>query len=229
MPRLLVHVEGQTEEDFVNDVLRDHLAAKGYHSVQARIVGNTRRRGGIRPWPLVRKGILDHLKEDRDCIATTMVDYYGLPPTDAAAGWPGRARSATLTTAESKAQCVEEAILDDIAREMGSRFDTSRFVPFVVMHEFEALLFSDCAAFCSAVYRPELEAALREIREQFGTPEDIDDSPQTAPSKRIMNLIPGYDKRFFGVIGTHQIGITGIRVECPHFHIWLSGLEAITR
>ena len=39
MDRLLIHVEGQTEEDFVNEVLRNHLVAKGYHSVDARIVG----------------------------------------------------------------------------------------------------------------------------------------------------------------------------------------------
>lgn len=57
MSRLLVHVEGRTEVDFVTTVLRHHLVSKGYHSVEARIVGNPRlrhRRGGIRPWPTVR-------------------------------------------------------------------------------------------------------------------------------------------------------------------------------
>ena len=44
MARLLIHVEGQTEEDFVNEVLRNHLMAQGYHSVAARIVGNARLR-----------------------------------------------------------------------------------------------------------------------------------------------------------------------------------------
>lgn len=58
MARLLVHLEGQTEETFVNEILRDYLLAKGYEVVSARIVGNARlrlRRGGIRPWPAVRK------------------------------------------------------------------------------------------------------------------------------------------------------------------------------
>ena len=82
MARLFIHVEGQTEETFVNEVLRNHLVARGYHSVEARIVGNARlrkRRGGIRPWSSVQKDILRHLKEDPHSIATTMVDYYALP------------------------------------------------------------------------------------------------------------------------------------------------------
>src|SRR5271165_3191219 len=99
MPRLLIHVEGQTEEAFVNEVLEEHLRARGYDSVAARIVGNARlrrRRGGIRPWPSVRKDIVNHLKEDPGCIATTMVDYYGLPQ-QGMGGWPGRARAAGLS------------------------------------------------------------------------------------------------------------------------------------
>src|ERR1035441_6298029 len=98
MARLLVHVEGQTEEDFVNELLRDYLLARGYDSVSARIVGNARlrnRRGGIRPWSSVRKNITNHLKEDPACIATTMVDYYGLPQEGAAA-WPGRTKATSL-------------------------------------------------------------------------------------------------------------------------------------
>jgi hypothetical protein len=88
MARLLIHVEGQTEEDFVNEVLRNHLVPKGYYSVEARIVGNARlreRRGGIRPWPSVKKDVVNHLQEDRTCFATTMIDYYGLP-----VAWPGK-------------------------------------------------------------------------------------------------------------------------------------------
>ena len=82
MSRLLLHVEGQTEETFVNDVLAPHLRDRGYDSVRARLVGNARRRdrrGGIRDWNAVRRDIANHLKEDTGSFATTMVDYYGLP------------------------------------------------------------------------------------------------------------------------------------------------------
>jgi len=228
MARLLIHVEGQTEEDFVNEVLRDHLIAVGYHAVDARIVGNARlrrRRGGIRPWPSVKRDITNHLKEDTDCIATTMVDYYGLPWVGDAA-WPGRQQAACLTP-DSKGPCVEEALLQDLAVEMGPGFDRRRFIPFVVMHEFEALLFSDCAAFSRAIGRPNLESKLRAIRDQFTTPEEINDSPETAPSKRVEALIPEYEKPLFGALAILEIGLGRIRNECAHFDGWLTALERV--
>lgn len=202
MARLLIHVEGQTEEDFVNEVLRSHLVSEGYHSVGARIVGNARlrqRRGGIRPWPSVRRDIINHLREDQDCVATTMVDYYGLPQT-APGEWPGRVRAKSLRGIEEKALCVQDAVLADLVTEMGNRLDSDRFVPFVVMHEFEGLLFSDCAAFSRSIGRGDLEVSLRAIRNDFTTPEEINDSPVTAPSKRVVALVPGYEKPLLGIL-----------------------------
>jgi Domain of unknown function (DUF4276) len=230
MARLLIHVEGQTEEDFVNEVLRDQLLAKGYDAVGARIVGNARLRrlrGGIRPWPSVRRDIISHLRGDPGCIATTMVDYYGLPQEGAVA-WPGRARATGLRPIE-RAPCVEEALLEDLAAEMGNRLQPNRFVPFVVMHEFEGLLFSDCAAFSTGIGRPDLEVGFQEIRDQFPTPEEINDSPLTAPSKRVEALVPGYQKPLLGALAALEIGLARIRAECPHFNAWLEKLESLVR
>jgi hypothetical protein len=92
MSRALIHVEGETEEAFVNEILAPHLRQKGYAKVSARLVGNARqrdRRGGIRAWTTARRDIMNHLREDPGCLATTMVDYYGLPKTGDRA-WPGR-------------------------------------------------------------------------------------------------------------------------------------------
>ncbi|HEY6350512.1 MAG TPA: DUF4276 family protein [Candidatus Angelobacter sp.] len=228
MPRLLTHVEGQTEEDFVNEILREHLLSTGYENVSARIVGNARlrrRRGGVRGWPSVKKDILNHLREDPHCIATTLVDYYGLPQIGPNA-WPGRATASGKQSAQ-KAPCVESALLDDILPEMGTRFNSARFAPFVVMHEFEGLLFSDCAAFSRGIGRPQLESEFAKIREQFTTPEDINDSPDTAPSKRIENLVPGYEKPLFGSLAALEIGLARIRLECAQFNAWLKKLESI--
>jgi len=228
MARLLVHVEGQTEEDFVNFVLRDYLLHCGYQSVSARIIGNARlrrRRGGIRPWLMVRKDIVNHLHEDPGCVATTMVDFYGLPQHGDRA-WPGRA-AAVGASGHQKASVVEEALRDDLAHEMGTDFDITRFLPFVVVHEFEGLLFIDCAAFARGICRPDLEPSFSQIREGFATPEDIDDSPVTAPSKRVEELVPGYEKPLFGALAILEIGLDPIRAECPHFDDWLDQLESL--
>lgn len=227
MARLLIHVEGETEETFVNEILRQHLRDVGYSSVSARIVGNARlrdRRGGIRAWSAVRNDILNHLREDPQCLSTTMVDYYALPPSGNRI-WPGRAEANHLSF-PMKAAAVENALLTDICNELGDSFNPRRFIPYVMMHEFEGLLFSDCARFGDGIGCPELAPKFQGIRDQFRTPEEINDSPITAPSKRVLSLVPGYQKPLFGTIAVLAIGLEAIRRECPHFRDWLERLEA---
>ena len=110
-----------------------------------------------------------------------------------------------------------------------SAVQPSRFVPFVLMHEFEGLLFSDCGAFNRSVLRPDLEPALHAIRNQFTTPEEINDSSETAPSRRVHDLIPGYQKPLFGTRAVLEIGLATIRAECPHFDSWLRTPESRVR
>ncbi len=226
MTRLLIHVEGETEEAFVNDVLASHLHACGYTKVSARLAGNARqrdRRGGIRAWSSMRKDILNHLKEDAGCISTTMVDFYALPQTGEKA-WPGRAAAAHLPFA-SKAASVEDAIQEDICNELGVGIVQSRFIPYVMMHEFEGLLFSDPTRLAEGIGIPDLSPQFQAIRNQFGTPEEINDSPLTAPSKRIIQLVPGYEKPLMGALAVLEIGLNTIRQECPLFRNWLERLE----
>ena len=222
MARLLIHVEGQTEEDFVNKVLAPYLHDLGYTSVSARLLGNARqriRRGGIRAWMSVRNDILNHLKQDEGVLATTMVDYYGLPET-----WPGRAEAPFQAFAD-RADTVERELLKDVSNEIGADFDKRRFVPYVVMHEFEGLLFSDPLRFGRGIARPNLSSEFQAIRDEFATPEEINDSPEGAPSKRIKKLISGYQKPVMGVLASQEIGVDAIRRECPLFAGWLSKLE----
>lgn len=226
MSRLLIHVEGETEETFVNEVLATHLYRHGYGAVGARLIGNSRlrhHRGGIRPWSSVRADIARHLREDATAIATTMVDYYGLPFTGEKA-WPGRDRAAGLPFSQ-KASTVEQALQSDLSAVMGTSFNSNRFIPFVIMHEFEGLLFSDCSAFSRGIHRPELQTDFQTIRNAFNTPEEINDSQSTAPSKRVLNLIPNYEKPILGTLAVLEIGLDTIRNECPHFNDWLTRLE----
>ena len=223
MSRILVHVEGQTEENFVNTVLAPHLYRVGYTNVSPRLLGNARQRaqrGGIRPWDAVRNDILNHLKGDQATLATTMVDYYGLPGT-----WPGRKRSRRLKSLSERAASVETDLLDDIANSLGSGFDRRRFIPYVVMHEFEGLLFSDPDRFAQGIGRPDLSPEFQAIRSEFQTPEEINDSPETAPSSRVQKLYSGYQKPLMGVLAAEEIGLGAIRKECPLFHKWIEELE----
>lgn len=231
--RLLVEVEGQTEEQFVKEALAPYLLRMGYERVDARILGNTRqrsRRGGIRNWQSANRDIIGHLSGDRGRIVTTMVDYYALPASGNDA-WPGRADAARLVNANSttRAETVEAALLADITQKMGSNFDPRRFVPYVAMHEYEGLLFSDCITLAKSLEQPSLAPQLSAIRAAFATPEDVNDSSQTAPSKRIQSLMKSveqlYEKPFHGVLALLEIGLDKVRAECPHFDRWVRRLE----
>ena len=221
MTRLLVLVEGETEEMFINSVLEPHLRTLGYIQVAARKLGNARqrsRRGGIRAWSSARTDLERYLRQDREAVVALMVDYYGLPQSGQRA-WPGRAAS-------TGADAVEAAVRESIARRMGGGFNRGRFLPLVMMHEFEAMLFSDCEAFGNAIERPDLVCKFQAIRDSFESPEEIDDSPETAPSKRIEALFPAYQKPLMGNLAALEIGLERIRAECPHFRSWLERLEA---
>ena len=212
MERLHVFVEGQTEQAFVEEILRGHLWGAGYHNIVARLMG------GVPGWTKVRRDIERQLKQDRGCSVALMVDYYGLPHTGGRA-WPCR-------SASQGADPIELALRDDVTSLMGPRFDRGRFLPLVMMHEFEAMLFSDCEAFGRAIERPDLISRLQAIRNSFPNPESIDDSPETAPSKRIKALYRGYEKPLMGSLAALEIGLDCIRAECPHFRGWLERLEA---
>ena len=220
---LVVHVEGQTEERFVDTLLAPHLDTCGYSAVRAGFIGGMQ--GGITSWTVAQRDIVNHLEEDPECIATTMVDYYGLPATGARS-WPGRTQVSQLPFAD-KAPTIEAALLASVLQQMGPAFDRSRFVPYVMMHEFEALLFSDCDAAARGISRPALNTELQRIRDAFDSPEEIDDSRTTAPSKRIEALVPGYQKPVMGTLAAQEIGLQTMREACPHFGQWIARLERL--
>ncbi len=226
MTRLLVHVEGQTEETFVNEILAPHLYAHGFQNVSARLLGAARvrkRRGGICSWDVAATEVAKHLSGDTGAFATTIVDYYALPA--GVDGWPGRSNCVTMAH-DYKAPFLAEALRADFAARHPN--EANRFIPFVAMHEFEGFLFSDPATMASSMGVPNLATAFKTIRDSFDTPEHINDSPQTAPSKRLLEAIPGYEKVIHGNIAMIDIGLDRVRGECPGFSQWLTRLEQIT-
>lgn len=219
MNRILVNVEGETEEEFVNRLVRPFLESKGMTHVSARLVGNARQRqnrGGIQNWGSVRRDLIRHIKQDQGSLVGLMVDYYGLPDS-----WPGKTDSMSLPF-QQKATHIEQLLRSDIATTVGETA-IQRFRPLIMMHEFESVLFADCSIAVS-VLGQEVADKMQRIRDEFGDPEKINDSPQTAPSKRIQKLVPGYQKPLQGNALASAIGIEVIRRECSHFREWIDSL-----
>jgi len=228
MKRLSVLVEGETEEEFVRELLAPHLYQLGFAEVSAKLLGNARarsRRGGITKWSRAQRDILHRLKGDPGVYVTTFVDYYALPQGDKG-GWPGRDAAGKLPFG-AKALTVEDAVANAITKQMDGKMATGRFVPFVMMHEFEALLFSDCQRFAEGIYAPELQPAFQEVRDQFNSPEEINDHWKTAPSRRILTISPSYKKVLLGNLAALNIGLDRMKEQCAHFAGWIEKLESL--
>ena len=210
MTRLAVSVEGQTEEGFVKQVLVDHLRARRGESVPI-VLG--RARGGARGGNVSSDRLVSEmatLYHSFD-VVTSLVDFYGF-----------RDKGARTV------QELETHLLGEIAERVGHAWDERKVVPYVQRHEFEGLLFSDVDPFATQIDFPHgCAAQLRAVREQFSTPEDINDDPLTAPSKRIASIIPRYGKVLHGPIVAGEIGLDTIRAECPRFNAWMTRLESL--
>jgi hypothetical protein len=148
-----------------------------------------------------------------------MLDLYGLR-----AGFPGMSSMTDLAGID-RAKRIETAILLDIIAAAPELRADLRLIPYLQVHEYEGLLFSDTNAFATALGRPDLADRLENIRSAFSTPEDINDEPNTAPSKRIVSLYPAYKKVIEGTLAAQAIGLKKILDECTHFRDWVQRLE----
>lgn len=215
--RVNIVVEGHTEETFVRDVLSEPMAERGV-LVAARRVETGRAagqiyRGGMTSYVKARHDILCWLAQDQHAYVTTMFDLYRLPQD-----FPGVPITPPDCDPYDKVAALEKALGADIG--------TERFIPYLQLHEFEGLLFSDTAAIDAVLGLTHSQlSALQTIRRQFTTPELIDDGESTAPSKRLLALYRGYDKVAFGPRIAVRIGLTTLRQECSHFNTWLLRLE----
>ncbi len=221
--RVLAFVEGPTEEKFVREIVRPSLDSRSVNIV-ATTPGRRRAQGGVQHWARIKKELLRYLKEDKGRFVTTVFDYYRLP-----SDWPGWEEARGENKISTKAKVIEQAIAANIRSELGDSFDEARFLPYIQMHEFEALLFSNTGILAGSVPNPspDLQSRLDEIVAECKEPEGIDDGPKTAPSKRIHALVPHYNKVVHGMVAAKRIGLSTMRERCPHFAHWLEALERL--
>ncbi len=90
------------------------------------------------------------------------------------------------------------------------------------------MLFSNPSAFLEAF--PENQKAvdnLKEMRVKFQSPEDINQTPGSSPSERILSILPDYQKTVAGLLISKAIGVAVMQSECPHFDKWVKKLIAL--
>ena len=212
MIELNILCEGPSEREFVRIVLGPHLREMEVFCKPIAI--NQKNFGAVS---------LGKLRQLHKCAigasrphqyTTTLIDLYALPddyffPED------------RLLKGIDLAQKVE--------KNMAKLLPSERWIPHVQLHEFEAMLFVDLTVLAEALLDKESTKGALRLREQVSdlAPEEIDQGPQTSPSKRIGKYMPSYSKGESAALALREIGITRLRSECPHFSAWVSKLEEL--
>jgi hypothetical protein len=216
--RVLILVEGQTEERFVKDILGPAFWEKElfFHAtilVTKRVKAGPNFKGGVTNFARFQNDTRRLLASAGGALVTTMLDYYALPST-----FPGM-KTRPKGTAVQRVIYVERAI----AEHFGS---PRNFMPFLALHEFEAWLFSSPDELPRVMTDSRKQPQFAAICDSVATPEEINERPKFAPSKRIEALFPAYKKTLHGPTAAARIGLDRIRARCPHFDGWVRRLEA---
>jgi hypothetical protein len=218
--------EGQTEQTFIRDVLAPAMSHQEIylHSV---LIGKPGHKGGDIRFDRALNDIGHFLKQRPDTYISTIFDYFRIHPA-----WPGRdevqniIEAGTKLTPRQKAKLLETGTSEAVTKAYPNCNAQSRFIPYIAMHEFEALLFSDADILAQ---KADIDLdTIQEILEQHGEPEAINDNPTQAPSKQLLTHNPSYRKVAMGKVIAESIGIPAIRKKCSHFNQWLFRLEKLT-
>jgi hypothetical protein len=211
MKRLYIIVEGQTEQEFVNSVIAPYMQQHGVYAVTPLLIRTSKTgRGGFVNY--------EHLKNDAkkllsskksDFVVSTFVDFFRIPEVPQKERWEKKATH--IEQVEEMEQCIAEDIND------------SRFIPYIQLHEFEALLFSSNKGF-ESFFSENHAKDTQHIIDTFSNPEDINTTPAGAPSKRLLAIKDDYDKVIEGNLIALEVGINDILAKCPRFRAWIEKL-----
>jgi len=218
MNTIIVICEGQAEQEFCNSVLYPHFKDLGV-TIASPVISVSN--GGIVKWEVLKKEVLVYLiNNNRNTYITTFIDFYGLTGK----GYPEH----RIINNENE----RRMLVSDIETAMKNQIDDRyryRFLPYIQLHEFETLIFTDISLL-KDWYNPNeildfnyLEETIRRYPDR----ELINDSPQTAPSKRLIRAIPKYDKVALGNILLMNIGLNRLRENNISFNNWIIKLESI--
>lgn len=230
MKYINIIAEGSTEEAFVNDVLVTHFFQMDKYVSVRKIetgwdkINRKPAKGGFGKIPKYknfRKDILNWIESDRgraNTWYTSFVDLYAFPKD---ANSPYNPQIQQIPDHYQRIAVLEAAIAQDI--------NHPNFIPYVQLHEFEAFLMVDPDRLL--VMYPDGQTGINRLKRDIANmnPEEINESPQTAPSKRIIQHLPDYEgqKAQVGPLVAEDIGLNLLRGKCPHFNEWITKLENI--
>jgi len=190
MKRLVFLVEGNSEVVFVNKFIIPYLYGSGFQNpVNAQTIITNRKqhkKGGVVNYDYL-KNDLKRIIAQGNVIVTTLIDFFKLPPS-----FPN------YTTDAQHISDIEQGVADDFA-------DFPDLIPYIQKYEFEALMFSKIDGFEIVMDDDKQLREIQDIINKFPNPEDINNSPQTAPSKRLERVFAIGHERYEKVVHSELI------------------------
>src|SRR6185437_5378963 len=212
MTRVLnILVEGETEKEFVNNLIYHHLFASGISNIRPITIETSPgyKGGDVRYEARYKSNIVNLLRGQEDMVVTSLIDFYKLR-----SDFPKYDDAKKIPIAGERIKFLEEACFNDIA--------DSRFIPYIQLHEFEGLLFADTKGFELFTDLPAAnKKELAGIVSSHPNPELINEGALTAPSVRLKRLIPEYQKPLYGNMIALENGFDIILQKCPRFKAWI--------
>lgn len=215
MRTVYIMVEGQTEEEFVNNSLAYYLKGFGIiNTVPILLETSPGFYGGDVTFARYHTNANNLLVSDPTAIVTSLIDYYKLR-TD----FPGYTASTGIVD--------KNARMDYLEQQISTVITDPRFIPYIQLHEFEGLLFSSINGF-DYIHNISIpnKAQIQHIINNSPNPELINDGALTAPSVRLKGLIPRYKKTFHGPIIALENGMAPVLAKCPRFKNWVDTIIA---
>ncbi len=215
MKTIYIIVEGPTEEEYINNCLAPYLAIHGIvNTIPILLETSPGFYGGDVTFARYLLNATNLLVSDPNAIVTSLIDFYQLRKD-----FPGYAESLAIPNIINRIEHLENELSQTIANQ--------NYIPYLQLHEFEAILFVDNVGFnYIPSIRPNNRANINAIIAAYPNPELINNGAATAPSKRLQTLIPKYKKPFHGPIIALENGITPVLTKCPRFNVWVQTLIA---
>lgn len=207
--------EGQSEEEFVNGILRPYFNSQQIYDVRSILMTTSKgHKGGDVKYDRLKFNIDKLLNRETDILVTTFIDFFRLKND-----FPKFEDAQAIQNKIQRVQFLEQALAVAI--------DNPRFIPYIQLHEFEGLLFAskDGFEFLPDLKPANLKSLLSAVNEKEN-PEELNDGELTAPSKRLEQLIPGFDKNkpFYGGLIAEVNTIGAVLDRCLRFKTWVETL-----
>ncbi|MDX9881365.1 MAG: DUF4276 family protein [Prolixibacteraceae bacterium] len=216
--------EGQTEDKFAQTVLKPYL--KKYNIiVKTQLLCTSRSKGAFGGMLSFTQVLLDlslWMRQNstqshfENHYYTTMFDLYKLPKN-----FPAMCDNITCHNCYEKIKTIEDGFYE--------RINNPNFIPYIQLHEFEALVFAklDELIIDYPDKIKQIEGLKRQLDIHGNNPELINCNPETAPSKRLNKALSNYNKTKTGPMVTQNAGIDYLKGRCPHFKEWIEKIEQL--